>query len=283
MSNLPNTFATALVVEPDSEQEEASLINSDPSFNLTDKQVASLSDEIDQTGKQVEQPINKGIPSIKVKAPIAAAPTPAQEKYMTASQFVKQAQEMDVNLLAGAIKTKFAPEQVAQVIPKSKAPIKKDKVIDYSTLTETDIYNDSIPIDVKPFGMEDSLTINLKDKNYVPRWINKNAIMLGKALKNGFTYVTAEDLETPLDVAISEDAQGRFLNYDVIAMKCLKRIYFGALKAAHMRAVNTVSALSSQKAARKQAMDLLSKETGGGFAEEYEAGKIAFYTPGIEI
>jgi hypothetical protein len=103
-------------------------------------------------------------------------------------------------------------------------------------------------------------------------------------LRNGFTYVTNNDLAKPLDVAITEDVNGRFINLDVVAMKCPKSKYFAALKATLQRAINTVSSLSSKKAAKNQAMTQLIKDAGAGVAEEFESGKVGFYdASGIEI
>lgn len=269
MSSMPNAFEkvpTQDITAKFTEAMEKSFAASDSSFDLTDEQLEAVQNEV----KQVP---HVAASAIKVKAAI---------KPMTAAQFVKQAQESDAALRANLDRQGFKPNQT-QVLRKSTAPIKADRQLDYRNISESDIYNDSIPIEVKPFGMEDSLKIELVDQNYAARWVNKDPRMLGKALKNGFSYITKEDLATDLDTAITEDAHGHYLNFDVIAMKCPKRIYFAALKAAHVRAVNTVSNLSSQKAARKQALDLMMKETGGGFSEEYEAGKVGFYTPGVEI
>jgi hypothetical protein len=251
MSSLPNAFA-----ELEDEKEEVSFVATDASFDT---------------------PVEPA--QIKVKAPV---PNPNEKpQYKTAAQFVKDAIATDE-----ALKTAMQAQNFSggtQVLPRGKTPVKKDAVIDFTKMSESDIYNDSIPLEAKPFGDDDSLLIDLKDKNYAARWVNKNSIMLSKALRSGFQFITQEDLASPLQVEITEDVNGRYLNGDVYAMRILKSIYFAALKATHQRAVNTVSALSSQKAAKKHAYDAMIKETGGGFAEEYEAGKVGFYTPGIEI
>ena len=88
----------------------------------------------------------------------------------------------------------------------------------------------------------------------------------------------------PIRQQITEDVNGRYLNLDVIAMKCPKSKYFAALKASFLRAVNTVNSLSSKKAAKNQAMTQLMKDAGAGVAEEFESGKVGFYdASGIEI
>ena len=248
-------------------------------FGVEEQEHSLVDDSADPTDQQLKdvetaQPQAPQFP--KVKKPVA--------KVMTAAAFVEKAKETDEALFDAMNAQKFNPLAGAQVLPKAKVPVRTDvRAIDWSKVKEEDIYNDSIPIEARPFSSEDSLGIDLVDKNYAARWVNKNPIILGKALAAGFTYITAEDLASPLDVAIVEDVNGRFLNLDVLAMKCPKSIYFAAKKAAFLRAVNTVNSLSSKKAARNQAMSELMK-SGAGVAEEFESGKVAFYdASGIDI
>lgn len=262
MSNteIPTTFEDFGVQK---KQEHSAV---DASAEPTAAQLTGVVEEIKQT---LQKP--------KVKASIP--------KVMTAAAFVQQAKETDTALFDAMQGQKFNPLAGAQVLPKEKVPVKTDvRAIDWTKITEKDIEDMSIPIEARPFSTDDSLGIDLKDQNYAARWVNKNPILLGKALAAGFTYVTEEDLASPLQVAISEDVNGHFLNLDVIAMKCPKRIYFAALRASFLRAVNTVSSLSSKKAAKNQAMHQLMKDAGAGVAEEFESGKIGFYdASGIEI
>ena len=262
MSNLPTDiqdFGTP-------EQEEHSLV--DASAEPTEQQL------IDVETAQPQTP-----PQFHVKKPIP--------RIMTAAAFVEQAKQTDSALYEAMNKQQFNPIAGAQVLAKEKVPVKADvKVsgIDWTKVREEDIVNGSIPIEAKPFSMSDSLDIDLVDKNYAARWVNINPKLLGTALRNGFTYVTNKDLAKPLDVAIVEDVNGRFINLDVVAMKCPKVTYFGALKASLQRAVNTISSLSSKKAAKNQAMAQLIKDAGAGVGEEFEAGKVSFYdASGIEI
>jgi len=249
-------------------EQEESFIRSDVSFDLSEEQLKDVEQVVTKT--QSAQPAP---PAIRVKP-----------KVMTARQFVEAAQETDKAIATAVASQDFDPAKGAQVLTRDKTPVKKDtRTIDWSKLDESAIYNDSIPIEAKPFAADDSLRIVLKDQNYVARWVNKNHILLGKARGAGFTYITTSDLAEPLQLSIVEDASGQLSYIDVVAMKIPKSIYYAALKAAHQRAVNTVNNLASQKAARKQAMDLLVKQAGSGVSEEFEAGRVGFYTPGIEI
>lgn len=268
MSNMPNAFDD----EKEEQEVESSFVNTDSNFDLTDAQLASLDKEVKQTQT-----------GFKIKTPITVPPTKQQEKLNTAAQFVKKAAELDAALASGINAQVFDPTKAAQVLKKTNTPIKQDSLIDYSKMTEEDVYNDSVPLVAKPFGDDDSLKITLKDQNYHPRWVNKDPRMLGKALKNGFIFITLDDLDLPFEVKINADVNGHFYNGDVVAMRILKSIYFSALRASHLRAVNAVSALATQKAAKKQAFDFLAKEAGSGFTEEFEQGKVSFYTPGVEI
>jgi hypothetical protein len=269
MSNLPTEledFGVSSAVE----EQEHSLV--DASAEPTEAQLINV-----ETEQKQDAPRPVGRPRIK----------PIVPRVMSAAAFVAQAKETDAALYDAMNSQQFNPLAGAQVLPKDKAPIKpepKSEGIDWTKVSQKDIADMSIPIEARPFSTEDSLTIDLKDKNYEPRWVNKNPIILGKALASGFTYVTEEDLARPLDVAILEDVNGRYLNLDVIAMKCPKITYFGALRACFLRAVNTVNSLSSKKAAKNQAMTQLIKDAGAGVAEEFESGKVSFYdASGIEI
>jgi di/tripeptidase len=83
-------------------------------------------------------------------------------------------------------------------------------------------------------------------------------------------------------VEVIPDAQGHFTLDDVVLMRIPKSLYYAALRAAHERAVNTVSSVGAIKSATNQAVEYMAK-TSGDFAGAVADNKIGFYKPGIEI
>ena len=182
-----------------------------------------------------------------------------------------------------ALKAKIKPAAPGQIIAKENIKVKPNTKIDFSTMSEDDVYNMDIEMTARPFSSEDSLKVTLLDTNYVARWVNKNPQRLGQMLNHGFKYVQAEDLATALEVEVSPDAQGHFCLFDVVLMRIPKERYFTALRAAHLRALASVGTKGIHQTAAKQAADYVNKETHGGFAEEAANNKVEFYTPGITI
>jgi hypothetical protein len=161
--------------------------------------------------------------------------------------------------------------------------IKKPTNVDFSHVTEDDVYNLDIPMEARPFSSEDSLKVVLVDSGYVARWVNKDPRRLGAMIARGFTYVTAKDLAERLEVEVSADAEGHFCLGDVILMKVSKSYYYPAMRAAHLRSIISIGAKGAHKAALANVNNYMTKETGGAYNEEAEAGKIAFYSPNLSI
>jgi len=168
-------------------------------------------------------------------------------------------------------------------VPLASLNVKAPARLDFSKMTEDDVYNLDVPIEARPFATEDSLKVTLKDSNYIARWVNKNPIRLGGMIAKGFTYVTSADLAQKLEVEVSSDAADHYIINDVVLMMIPKDRYYSALRAAHLRAVASVGAKGAHRAALTQATEYLNKETGGAYTEEAEAKKIEFYTPGVTI
>lgn len=234
----------------------------------------------------VEEAPKVEVGGFKVKTPIKAAdlgasfqPVPEERTY-TKEDIVNIAKEIEARIRSSIATGDFNPNLHGQVMQKDKAPIKE---IDFTKLTMDDVYDLTIPIQAKAFGATDALKVALSDKNYEARWVNKNPRRLGQMLAYGFIYVEKQDLAQALEVEISLDAQGHFVLDDVVLMRIPKQRYYAALRAAHQRAVNTVSSVGSAKAAESEANNFMSKESGGEFADLAQQGKVGFYRPGIEI
>lgn len=162
------------------------------------------------------------------------------------------------------------------------ASVRLDKIdtVDYANLSMSDIYNMDIPIQAKAFGSSDPLKVDLVDKNYEPRWVYKSPRRLGQMITYGFIYVVPKDLAKKLEIEVQADASGHFCIDDVVLMRIPKAIYYPALKAAHMRSVNTMR--NAGATGSKVANEYMTKNSPD-FAEAHSEGKIAFYKPQIEI
>lgn len=161
--------------------------------------------------------------------------------------------------------------------------VKGNTLLDFSSMTEDDVYNLDIPMNARPFSSEDSLKVSLKDTNYVARWVNKDNRRLGTMLGRGFSYVVKEDLSSDLELEVYQDASGHYVLGDVICMKIQKEKYYQALRAAHLRAMNAINPKGAHKAAIQNATQFLDKETGGQYTAEHEARKVDVYAPDFRI
>jgi hypothetical protein len=235
----------------------------------------------------IEQVVPATKPAFKVKPRISGGGVSAVKQTVkfgeheyTAEEVIAVSRQLEQEIREKAGDSAYNPDAATQVIGKSQVTIKE---IDYTKLTMDDIYNLDIPIIAKAFGAEDALKVDLLDKNYEPRWVNKTPRRLGQMLSYGFIYVTDKDLAKKLEVEVVPDAQGHFTLDDVVLMRIPKIKYYSALRAAHERAIKTVSSVGSARAAKSQAVEFMQKNTSGQFANEVSEGKIDFYKPGIEI
>jgi hypothetical protein len=164
---------------------------------------------------------------------------------------------------------------------KNKKDIKiKESTVNFNDMTEEQAYDLEVPIVAKPFSNEDSLDVELKDTSYVARWVNVNPMRLGSMRARGFTYVVEDDLAKPLNIEIEVDAQGHYRCNDVALMRITKERYYGALRAAHLRAISAVSATGAHKAATSVANQFMEKEAGGEYVDYASRGKVRFYQTG---
>ncbi len=213
---------------------------------------------------------------MKPKIPIEEIPEELRGKPLTTANLEE---------LASLLADKFDRSKNVQVVSKGRVPI-----TDFSNLKESDIYDPDVFIEAKPFMSSDSLKISLKDRNYEPRWVNKNNQRLGYMLSLGFTYIEEQDLETSADAMVYLDANGHYTINDVVAVKIPKAIYYPALKAAALRAQNVVSAANASAKGAEKAQNFMQhardddgSAVGGDFAEAQRAGTLKFYDPNVAL
>lgn len=179
---------------------------------------------------------------------------------------------------------------------KLKAAAAEQKPIDWNQMREQDVFDLSVPIEPVGAELPDYMKVELKDSNFVARWVQKMSRRLGPMKAKGYTYVTADEIEGELNLAIEPDENGVFRHDDVILMKIEKRRYYGMLRANHQRAL----AMTNPKAAHKTAMDRVMNDiktgntTDGVPAEQIKSAdfnqylggdkpKMNVYAPGFEL
>lgn len=213
-----------------------------------------------------------------VKPAVKAETTPVIEEAMQAKAVVDMAKLAEEAVRKAVAAARFDPSMSGQVINKSVVPI-----TDFSKMTDADVYDLSIPIEAKAFMSADVLHIKLKDTNYEARWVNKNPQNLGNKIAKGFTYISDGDLISDGGIQTGKDAEGHYCFDDVVAMKIDKATYYAALRAAHLRAVNTTDQSRSRERAAKTANQYMNKSE---FSNDYQSAavnkKMVFYDPGIE-
>lgn len=196
---------------------------------------------------------------------------------LTAEQVLAAAAALQQQVVRDAQGKKLDLNAAAQVMNIKNLKLRDGK-LDFEKMEEAAAYDLDLPIVAKPFSNEDALDVDLKDKSYVPRWVNVNPMRLGSMRAKGFVYVHAADLASPLNIEIEVDAQGHYRSHDVVLMRIEKERYFSALRAAHLRAIAAVSATGAHKAATGVANQYMEKEAGGEYVDYANKGKIRFYS-----
>jgi hypothetical protein len=109
--------------------------------------------------------------------------------------------------------------------------------IDYSKLSEKDIYDFAIPMEAIELSLPNEMDVELLDKNYAPRWVNVHPARLGQLKSAGFTAVTEQDLAKPLNIICEKDINGMMKHIDVVLMKIEKSRLWPAIRRNHLRSV----------------------------------------------
>jgi len=174
---------------------------------------------------------------------------------------------------------------------------KKIPKLDYSKLTEKDVWDLNIPIEAITHDLPDTMLLDLKDPAYVGRWVSTNSQRLGSMKAMGFTFIQPEDFAHELVLAIKPNENGWYQYNDVVAMKITKEKYFGALRRNHIRAMAMVNPAAAQQIGKKMAEQEIASgkaidlegvsdpDLAGSRTRDYQKytaeKKLEVYTPGI--
>jgi hypothetical protein len=152
---------------------------------------------------------------------------------------------------------------------------------DFSNVAEKDIYDFSIPIQAIDHNLPDFLKIELKDQNFVARWINMTPRRMGQALAEGWQYIRKEELASKLEIQIQNNVEGHIVYADVVAMKLSKQKVYGRIRGNFLKSLAvTKSSLSIHEAMKNLIkQELQSSPDGVAFDKYSKVGAIGVYSP----
>lgn len=172
----------------------------------------------------------------------------------------------DVFRLSQVIKQK---EEAAAKAAVAAAP----KEIDWTKLTEADVFNMDIPIPIIEQETPEYLTVHLKDQNYVPRWIHVMRERLGPCLSSGYSYITPEDLDMRFPHPLQFDANNHYSFGDVVCLKILKSLYWGLLRRNYAKTMMIHGRATSRQKLRESIQD------DERLGEALDKNALQMYTP----
>lgn len=227
----------------------------------------------------LEEELKKEQPSQKTTESTFKPKVPLKKSEAIGEAVVKdqiQTDDADENIRLRLLEINREIEKLKQAKNGVKlAPSSEKRVIDYSKLKESDVFDLDVPIEAIVHDLPDSTLINLRDPIYIGRWVNINPMNMGKRKAAGFTFVTKEDLsDGTLMMDLEEDENGHYRYNDVVAMKIQKERYFGALRANHLRAMAVVNRKKAQEVGKRVAQAELEKgvdpDTNLSYGRDYK-------------
>jgi len=167
----------------------------------------------------------------------------------------------------------------ASPAPAAGAAKPKKKELDWSKISEQDIFNMDIPVPAIEHALETYLDVHLKDKNFHPRWVHKSIHNIGPRLKSGYSFVEEADLDTVYNHPLTFDTSGHYAFDDVICLKIPKSIYFGKIKMNYNRATAIQRGKEVQARNPNKDIDLESISDNPYVSAAQQRGSLQFYEP----
>lgn len=196
---------------------------------------------------------------------LTPTPTPAPQAQPASIDALKQLMQ-EIQDLKNKVDAKPA-KPVTAAAPKSKE-------IDWTKITEADIANLDVPIPVIEQETPEYLTVNLKDKNYVPRWVHILPERLGVCLSTGYTYVEEADLDPNYPHPLKFDVNAKYSHGDVVCLKILKSRYYGAIKRNYLKTMS----IHGKAQVRDRAMRAIENDNPQ-IADAIHRGAMTLYEP----
>lgn len=167
--------------------------------------------------------------------------------------------------------------------------------IDWSKMSEKDVFDASIPMEIIDHSMPDYMKVEPKDPAYVLRWVHKLGRRVGPMKAKGFKFCTAADIEGEINIAIEVNADGRIQFDDVYLMMIDKATYYGMLRKNHLRAIAMTDPKKAHLFAKGRVeqelnnaskdSDIANDKTMSGDYSRYQSDKrkMDVYAPGYDI
>lgn len=244
-------------------------------------------------GKEPEPDLKKIFPDHSIPEPAKPTFQPkltkAQQEKLNAEK-VKQTEVKveDVEIPPDEVTPQRlkALEDTLKEILKGQNGVKLGKVpdkpvdLDFTKISESDVYDLTVPILAIDHGVPDYLNVELKDKNYTSRWVHKTPRRLGPMKAMGWTPVSKEDIENIEALKDTMDENGFFRYDDVILMKIPKMKYFGLLRRNYERTRNQVSSAKLKAGVTEALVQAPAGGTNKATARDYIArNQLEVYVP----
>jgi hypothetical protein len=164
---------------------------------------------------------------------------------------------------------------------KAKSEVKAS--IDFSKLSEKDVWDLNIPIQAIEHGLPDYLNVELLDSNYIARWVHKTPRRLGPMLSVGWTFVEPKDLANKLILEVKPNENGQYQHDDVLLMKLSKVKYFGMLRRNLLISQARVNPKTAHQIAKQRVITDMESAGRKDYDKYSSEGKLNIYAPGFEI
>jgi hypothetical protein len=176
--------------------------------------------------------------------------------------------------------TKRVAAETRRLNSEDKAEKAKPKYItDFATIQERDIFDLRVPIEAISHEIPEFLIVNLKDPNYVPRWIQTNSRRLGQAHAEGWLYVTEADLATELKVEVEDDVSGHYVYADVVLMKMQKAKLYQRIRANFLKSLAVTKSQGAIHEAMSKIINQDLAQSSSDFKKYNESGAMKTYSP----
>ena len=147
---------------------------------------------------------------------------------------------------------------IKRILDKRKAEKIKEFIPqepDYSTLSERDAFRQDIYIPVIEHDIPEYMNVELKDKEYLPIWVNRDQRQLGAKMAEGFELLKREHLPDGYNPPLKFDSEGLYVYQDVVCMRVHKRIRFAKIRKFYEISKNQLRPAQAQENAKSTLME----------------------------
>lgn len=223
-----------------------------------------------------EAAVEPELPKLKPKIATASATPKAETKAETQPEDELRILNAKIRDIENTMKLL----QLGRDNVKLRAAAIERQPIDWTKVSEKDIFELDMPVELIDHTMPDYMNVEAKDSSMALRWVHKMPRRLGPVKAMGFQFAHKEDIEGELNVAIEENADGRLQSDDVILMIIPKRIYFGMLRKNHEKALSMVDSSKKHKIEKDRVMNDIRNVNPGDFDRYASRKQLEVFIPG---